>query len=56
MPPFKVVNFLQREQASALRKRVVQFVKNIAVLFTFGEKHGIIQLNDKLEFVGENIM
>ena len=33
--------------------RAVQFVKNPAVLFTFHRFYGIIQLIDKLEFVGE---
>ena len=30
--------------------RAVQFVKNLAVLFTFHRFYGIIQLIDKLEF------
>ena len=40
------------DEPSALRLRAVQFVKNSAVLFTFGKNYGIIQSIDKLEFDG----
>ena len=54
MPPFFDDEYLRREQAPALRKRAVQFVKNSAVLFTFHRFYGIITLGDylldKLEF------
>ena len=55
MPPFFDDEYLRREQAPALRKRAVQFVKNSAVLFTFHRFYGIIQLIDKLEFDGDKM-
>ena len=37
-------------------KEAVQFVRNWSVLFTFCRFYGIIQLIDKLEFVGKYIL